>query len=733
MNKKSNNSNKIWWVVLGVALILLVVALFTSGNNYGKKITPKEFNEMIASEEVEEVYYYGGVFRIKKTGSTKKFPSYSDYYCEVATSATQENLITTIREKGIQYTEQQVQASVLEKIMPYISLFVILVIAYFIFRAIMKGNQGSLGFGKSKARNSENVKVRFSDVAGADEEKAELEEVVEFLKNPQKFTNLGARIPKGVLLVGPPGTGKTLLAKAVAGESNVPFLSISGSDFVEMFVGVGASRVRDLFDQAKKNRPCIIFIDEIDAVGRQRGTGLGGGNDEREQTLNQLLVEMDGFDANEGIIVLAATNRSDVLDPALLRPGRFDRQIYVHVPDVKGRESIIKIHARNKPIDNEVDFKVLARITSGFTGADIENMLNEASILAARANRPKIIMSDLTEGINKVIMGPQKKSRLVTDRDKKITTYHESGHAILGKLLENCDEVQEVSIIPRGNAAGYTMSRPSEDDNHMTYNKLNDQIAMCMGGRIAEEIVFKDISTGASNDIQQATDLARKMVTEWGMSSKLGFIGYDTGAQPFLGRDYNNQYKYSEETAAIIDEEIRKILNYNYERAFKLLKENRKIMDKMSELLILKETIYKEEVDMLMAGKSVKAIVKEMNEKAEILREKEEKGRKNNEYLRKLNEINNKLKTAEMLLKAGVVSRNEYEKLLSNKKSLEEEFNVQTDVDKNAENNTKNEENVAKETDVKTQEVVEEKVEAVEEKKPRKRKRKEDDKKDNNE
>ena len=690
MNNKNKRSNLIWWIILGVILAVLLISLFTGGNNYGEKISPSEFSEKIAASEVEEVYYYGGVFRIKKVGSDKELPSHADYYCEVATSATQESLIEQISAKNIKYTEQQVKESFLSTIMPYVSLFVIIVVAYFILRAIMKGNQGSLGFGKSKARNSENVKVRFSDVAGADEEKAELEEVVEFLKNPQKFTSLGARIPKGVLLVGPPGTGKTLLAKAVAGESNVPFLSISGSDFVEMFVGVGASRVRDLFDQAKKNRPCIIFIDEIDAVGRQRGTGLGGGNDEREQTLNQLLVEMDGFDANEGIIVLAATNRSDVLDPALMRPGRFDRQIYVHTPDVKGRESIIKIHAKNKPIDEEVDFKVLARITSGFTGADIENMLNEASILAARANRPKIIMSDLTEGINKVIMGPQKKSRLVTDRDKKITTYHEAGHAIVAKLLKHCDEVQEVSIIPRGMAAGYTMSRPSEDDSHMTINKLNDQIAMAMGGRIAEEIVFKDISTGASNDIQQATDIARKMVTEWGMSSKLGFIGYDISAQPFLGRDYNNQSKYSEETASIIDEEIRKILKYNYDRATKLLKDHREIMDRMSELLILRETIYKEEVDMLMEGKSVAEIVKVMDKKAEELKKREEKGRLDGEYLSKINDLNNKIKTAEMLLKAGVVSKEEYDKLVDVRNNLEQEFK------KMNENLQKNEEKIEK-------------------------------------
>lgn len=674
MNNQNNKSGKIWWGVLLIAVVILVVLLLTGNNNFGEKISPREFGTMIENNQVDEVYYQGGVFRIKKAGSDKNFPAYSDYYCEIATTATQESIIEKIEAKNIEYTEKQVQESILSTLMPYISLFVIITIAYFIFRSLMKNGQGAMGFGKSKARATANIKVRFSDVAGADEEKAELQEVVEFLKNPQKFTSLGARIPKGVLLVGRPGTGKTLLAKAVAGESNVPFLSISGSDFVEMFVGVGASRVRDLFDQAKKCRPCIIFIDEIDAVGRQRGTGLGGGNDEREQTLNQLLVEMDGFEANEGIIVLAATNRSDVLDPALMRPGRFDRQIYVHVPDVKGRESIIKIHARNKPIDQDVDFKVLARITSGFTGADIENMLNEAAILAARENRPQITMTDLTEGINKVIMGPQKKSRLVTDRDKKITTYHESGHAILGKLLKNCDEVQEVSIIPRGMAAGYTMSRPSDDDNHLTYNKLNDQIAMTMGGRIAEEIVFGDISTGASNDIQQATDLARKMVTEWGMSKRLGFIGYDISAQPFLGRDYQNQSKYSEETASIIDEEIRQILSFNYDRAYKLLKENRKIMDRMSELLILKETIYKDEVDMLMAGKTVKQIVKVMDEKSEELKVREEKTRQDLEYQNKIADFNKKIQSAEMLLKAGVVTPEEFAKLLESKKKLEKEY-----------------------------------------------------------
>ena len=679
MKEQKNNYSKIIWIVLlSILVLMLLWSAFANTGSYGEKITIAEFQEKVENGEFTDVYYYNGIFRAKIKNSEineEHFPEYSDYYCEIALQKDYEDIKDAINkvnehEVVIKYNAEPTRESLLSTIMPYISLAIILIIGYFLLRAILKGNAGTMSFGRSRARSSENIKVRFSDVAGADEEKAELQEVVEFLKNPQKFTDLGARIPKGVLLVGPPGTGKTLLAKAVAGESNVPFLSISGSDFVEMFVGVGASRVRDLFEQAKKSRPCIIFIDEIDAVGRQRGTGLGGGNDEREQTLNQLLVEMDGFEANEGIIVLAATNRSDVLDPALLRPGRFDRQIYVHVPDVKGREAIIKIHARNKPIDEEVDYQTLARITSGFTGADIENMLNEASILAARADRPKIIMSDLTEGINKVIMGPQKKSLLVTERDKKITTYHEAGHAILGKLLPNCDEVQEVSIIPRGMAAGYTMSRPNEDDNHVTYNKLLDQISMCMGGRIAEEIVFKDISTGAQNDIKQATEIARKMVTEWGMSKELGFVGYDTSTEPFLGRDYQNQSKYSEKTAATIDSEIRDILKYCYDRATKILKENRKLMDTMSEILLLKETIYKEEVDMIMQGKSVEEIVKEMDKKFNERKIKEEKVKADMQISKKINQLNEKIKTAEMLLKAGVVTQNEFNQLKKSKEDL---------------------------------------------------------------
>ena len=704
MKEKKTNYGKIVWItLLSVLVILLLWSAFAGNGSYGEKITITEFQQKIENGEFTDVYYYNGIFRARIKNSEiedGKFPSYSDFYCEIAVQKDYEDIKNAINEANettitIKYNAEPTRESLLSSIMPYLSMAIILIIGYFLLRAILKGNAGTMSFGRSRARSNDNIKVRFSDVAGADEEKAELQEVVEFLKNPQKFTDLGARIPKGVLLVGPPGTGKTLLAKAVAGESNVPFLSISGSDFVEMFVGVGASRVRDLFEQAKKARPCIIFIDEIDAVGRQRGTGLGGGNDEREQTLNQLLVEMDGFEANEGIIVLAATNRSDVLDPALLRPGRFDRQIYVHVPDVRGREAIIKIHARNKPIDDEVDYQTLARITSGFTGADIENMLNEASILAARADRPKIIMSDLTEGINKVIMGPQKKSLLVTERDKKITTYHEAGHAILGKILPNCDEVQEVSIIPRGMAAGYTMSRPNEDDNHVTYNRLLDQIAMCMGGRIAEELVFGDISTGAQNDIKQASEIARKMVTEWGMSKELGFVGYDTATEPFLGRDYQNQSKYSEKTAAIIDSEIRGILKGCYDKATKILKENRILMDRMSEILILKETIYKEEVDMIMAGKSVEEIVSEMDKKAQLRKIKEEKGKEDLQLAKKIKQLDEKIKTAEMLVKAGVVTKEEFEQLKKSRDELNKK--IESSAASKEEQKEKNKEDVVKE------------------------------------
>ncbi len=484
-------------------------------------------------------------------------------------------------------------------LVPIVMVVLLTIVFMVIMRKSAGANNQAMNFGKTKANQVRDIKVRFSDVAGADEEKQELQEIVDFLKYPKKYVDIGARIPHGVLLVGPPGTGKTLFAKAVAGEANVPFFSISGSDFVEMFVGVGASRVRDLFEQAQKNMPCIIFIDEIDAVGRQRGAGLGGGNDEREQTLNQLLVQMDGFEANSSIIVMAATNRADILDPALTRPGRFDRQIYVNIPDVKGREEIFKVHSRNKPLAAEVNFKSLARLTAGFTGADIENLLNEAAILAARESKKLIDMKCISEAINKVIAGPAKKSRLVTETDKRITAYHESGHAIVAKLMKHCDNVHEVSIIPRGMAAGYTITLPDSDDNHMTKGMLLDKIAMMLGGRAAEEIVIKDVSTGASNDIQRASQLARKMVTEWGMSDTIGTVYLGASEEVFLGRDYQTQLNYSDDVAAKIDAEVKRILDEQYQVALKILKDNRQIMDAMVKALYEKETIYEDEINAL--------------------------------------------------------------------------------------------------------------------------------------
>ncbi|MBQ9481034.1 MAG: ATP-dependent zinc metalloprotease FtsH [Clostridia bacterium] len=499
-------------------------------------------------------------------------------------------------------------------VMPVLIMGVGIVIFLMLMRSMNGANRSAMDFGKSTAKANTNIKIRFNDVAGAEEEKEELKEIVEFLKNPKKFSELGARIPKGVLLVGRPGTGKTLFAKAIAGEAGVPFFSISGSDFVEMFVGVGASRVRDLFNTAKKSMPCIVFIDEIDAVGRQRGTGLGGGHDEREQTLNQLLVQMDGFEANEGIIVMAATNRADVLDPALLRPGRFDRQIYVHLPDVRGREAILKVHARNKPMASDVNFRSIARLTSGFSGADLENLLNEAAILAARDGRKLITNKDIYEGVNKVMMGPQKKSRLVTERDKRITAYHEAGHAILAKLLPYCDPVQEVTIIPRGMAGGYTLTRPANDDNYKTKNQYLDDICMGLGGRIAEELIIQDISGGAYGDIKQITETARNMVTMLGMSQPLSTVSYEGDGEVFLGRDMGTHMGYSEETAKLIDNEIKRIIDEQHVRGTKLLEEHVQVLHNMARLLIERETIYTEEVDMLIAGKSVQEILAYMDE-----------------------------------------------------------------------------------------------------------------------
>ena len=485
-------------------------------------------------------------------------------------------------------------------------ILVVLIAAFmwWVLRQTQSGNNQAISFGRSRARMIAGDKpaITFADVAGVDEAKQELTEIVEFLKYPEKFVALGARIPKGVLLVGPPGTGKTLLSKAVAGEAGVPFFSISGSEFVEMFVGVGASRVRDLFDQAKKNSPCIVFVDEIDAVGRQRGAGLGGGHDEREQTLNQLLVEMDGFDTNTHVIVIAATNRPDVLDPALLRPGRFDRHVTLDRPDIKGRRQILDVHARNKPLDTTVDLDVLARQTPGFSGADLANLINEAAILAARANKKVIGMEELEEAIARVIAGPERKSRRISDHEKEVIAYHETGHALVMKSLPHADPVHKVSIISRGMALGWTLSLPEEDKYLISKDELMDQIAGIMGGRVAEEIVFGDVTSGAENDIQRATQMARRMVTQWGMSDKLGTVAMGHREElVFLGRDLGEQRNYSEEVAAIIDEEIRSIINHGYQTAKGILSASRAKMDAVVEQLKVVETIDGKELDAILA------------------------------------------------------------------------------------------------------------------------------------
>ncbi len=504
--------------------------------------------------------------------------------------------------------------SLLIDLIPTIIVVVIFIGAWIFFMRRMGG--GGLGgremsFGKAKIKNTndEKRKTTFDDVAGADEEKEELQEVVEFLKNPDKFNKLGARIPKGVLLVGPPGTGKTLLARAVAGEAGVPFFSISGSDFVEMFVGVGASRVRDLFDQAKKNSPCIIFIDEIDAVGRQRGAGLGGGNDEREQTLNQLLVEMDGFGVNEGVILIAATNRPDVLDPALMRPGRFDRQVVVSYPDINGREEILRVHARKKPLAPDVKLKTIAKTTAGFTGADLENLLNEAALLAARADKKAITMKEIEEATIKVVVGAEKKSKVMSDKEKKLTAYHEAGHAILFDKLETQDPVHEISIIPRGMAGGYTMPLPTEDKSYNSRNEMVESIIVDLGGRVAEALILGDISTGASNDIEKATKTARAMVTKYGMTKELGCINYGSEeGSVFLGRDYGRTQDYSEATAAKIDELVLKIVNDAYAKAERILSENIDKLHEIAAYLMKHEKMGSEDFEKVMNGTYIEPV-----------------------------------------------------------------------------------------------------------------------------
>lgn len=588
----------------------------TSPTKTAETTTPAATNPSDAGKKAKQVVVKGQLADIQRFLNTVD-PYIYDYHYQ----ASGDEVIRTVRIPG-----DLVRASdnsLLMELIPTILLTVLFIGAWiFIMRKMSAGGLGGkeMNFGKAKIKNTndEKRKTTFDDVAGADEEKEELAEVVEFLKAPDKYNKLGARIPKGVLLVGPPGTGKTLLARAVAGEAGVPFFSISGSDFVEMFVGVGASRVRDLFDQAKKNSPCIIFIDEIDAVGRQRGAGLGGGNDEREQTLNQLLVEMDGFGANEGVILIAATNRPDVLDPALMRPGRFDRQVIVSYPDVNGREAILKVHARKKPLAPDVKLKTIAKTTAGFTGADLENLLNEAALLAARKNKKAITMQEIEEATVKVVVGAEKKSKVMSDKEKKLTAYHEAGHAILFDKLETQDPVHEISIIPRGMAGGYTMPLPSEDKSYNSRNEMIEDIVVCLGGRVAEALILDDISTGASNDIEKATKTARSMVTKYGMTKELGCICYGTdNSAVFLGRDMGRTQDYSEATAAKIDELVLQIVNDAYDRAEKILSENIDKLHEIAAYLIKHEKMGSEDFEAVMNGTYVEPIEVEESDDSE--------------------------------------------------------------------------------------------------------------------
>lgn len=593
-----------------IVLYLLIIAAFViaidafSGQSANKsELSYTGFIQQVQQKKVESVTITNdhGIKGKLKNGT--EFNSYAP---------SDETLIKTLQDNGVEITAAPPEQpawwmSLLGSAIPII---ILVVLFFFIMQQTQGGGGRVMNFGKSRAKlmGEGNVKVSFKDVAGAEEAKQELEEVVEFLKDPGKFTTIGAKIPKGVLLAGPPGTGKTLLAKAVAGEAGVPFFTISGSDFVEMFVGVGASRVRDLFTQAKKNAPCIIFIDEIDAVGRQRGAGLGGGHDEREQTLNQLLVEMDGFGANEGIITIAATNRPDILDPALLRPGRFDRQVIVGRPDLRGREAILKVHARNKPLADDVDLKTIAKKTPGFTGADLNNLLNEAALLAARLNKKVITMAEVEEASEKVSMGPERRSHIVSEKDRKLTAYHESGHAIVAHLLPHADPVHKVTIIPRGAAGGYTMMLPTEEQNYKTKSQLLADIRVALGGRVAEALILDEISTGASGDLQSVTNTARAMVTRWGMSDELGPIVFgEQQEQVFLGKNLGHERNYSEEIAAKIDAEIHRIVEEAYKDVTKLLSDNEKFLHDMANALLEEETIDSKAVDNLYKYGTTKA------------------------------------------------------------------------------------------------------------------------------
>jgi cell division protease FtsH len=591
--------NLILWLVIFVAIIALYQLIHTPRNNY-LEIPYSEFLSSVDRGEIKDIEVRGE--EIKGTFLSNERDQLSQGFKTVG--PTSDDLIKKLGEKGVtfKFTEQQ-EGSLTHLLFNWAPLILLIVIMVFFMRQLQAGGTKAMSFGKTRARMlSENQnKITFKDVAGIEEAKEEVQEIVEFLKNPKKFTRLGGRIPKGVLLVGPPGTGKTLLAKAIAGEAEVPFFIISGSDFVEMFVGVGASRVRDLFGQAKRHSPCIIFVDELDAVGRHRGAGLGGGHDEREQTLNQLLVEMDGFEPNEGIILIAATNRPDVLDPALLRPGRFDRQVVVPRPDVRGREEILKVHTTNTPVEENVSLQLIARSTPGFSGADLENLVNEAALHAARVGRTKICMEDFEYSKDKVIMGVERKSLIISDNEKKITAYHEGGHALVAKLTPGTDPIHKVTIIPRGLALGVTQQLPIEDKYTLARDYLNKTIMVLLGGRAAEEIVFAERTSGAGNDLERASEIARKMVCEWGMSEKIGPVTFGKkDEQIFLGKEIARSKDYSEATALEIDNEIKRIVNESYRKAKTLLEENLDLLHKLAEVLLDKEVVDGKELDDLV-------------------------------------------------------------------------------------------------------------------------------------
>ncbi|MBM6918038.1 ATP-dependent zinc metalloprotease FtsH [Intestinimonas butyriciproducens] len=599
---------------IGLYLLLLVVLIGTIGFLMEPRseaqltysdVTQAFENQDVASFIIDE----NELTMTMRDGSkfTYQIPSLDIFYYDLGETIRQQRAAGTLTQDFAEKMTMPWWTAFL----PYLIIIVLFGLFWYYMMNKQDGSgKSAMNFGKSRAKmvNSEDQKVTFQDVAGADEEKSDLQEVVEFLKAPKKFLQLGARIPKGVLLVGPPGTGKTLIAKAVAGEAGVPFFSISGSDFVELYVGVGASRVRDLFDQAKRHAPSIVFIDEIDAVGRQRGAGLGGGHDEREQTLNQLLVEMDGFGANEGVIILAATNRPDILDSALLRPGRFDRQVYIGVPDVKGRKAIMQVHSRKKPFEEDVDFDAIAKTTAGFTGADLENLLNEAALLAARRSKEKIGNREIDDAFLKVIMGNEKKSRVYSEKEKKLTAYHEAGHAIVTRLMPSQDPVHQISIVPRGRAGGFTLSLPKEDKYYSSKNEMEDELVTLLGGRVAEKLVMDDISTGASNDIERASDIARRMVTRYGMSDKLGPIAFGSDHdEVFLGRDFAASKNYSEEVASLIDEEVKRIIDEAYRRCEQMLREHMDILDRVAAYLLEHETMSGEAFEKVFNGEEAQA------------------------------------------------------------------------------------------------------------------------------